>query len=56
MEESVSLFQNHLMKSNKLLLTVLLCSLLMSCGKSQMNPVQEALEFQEELNGQFADF
>ncbi len=43
------------MKSNRLLLTVMLCSILLSCGKSQVNPVQEALDFQEELNAQFAD-
>jgi uncharacterized protein (DUF1684 family) len=43
------------MKSNKFLLTGVLCLLLLSCGKSQVNPVQEALDFQEELNAQFAD-
>ena len=59
MEESVSLFQNHLMKSKRIFPVafpaVFLGLLLISCGESKVDPFQEAIAFQKELNEQFAD-
>lgn len=43
------------MKFNVFLLTVCLSMLFLSCEKSKVDPIEEAISFQEELNAQFAD-
>ena len=55
MEESVSLFQNQLMKSKQIVLAMLAALLLLSCEESKVDPFQEALAFQAEMNAQFTD-